>query len=136
MMRQSPRLFFVVLLFFLGGCASFSPPDRPKDFPFHSTDNPFFDLHWRLEHEPERVTAYGLVEAARQGGFSTVYLQLQGLDKEGRVVSHGLGRTWAGNVYRFETIPFTVRLRPTGQEDRFELGVWSYDWASDGDGKD
>ena len=133
MMRQSPRLFFVVLLFFLGGCASFSPPDRPKDFPFHSTDDPFFNLYWRLDRREGAVTATGLVEAARQGDFAAVYLELRGLDKEGQVVSHGLGRTWPGELDRFQTIPFTVTLRPAGQEDRFELSVWSYDYATDND---
>ena len=136
MMRQPSRLFLVAVLLLLGGCASFRPPDRPKDFPLHQTDHPFFDLHWRLDHQDGRVTAQGLVEATRQGNFSTVYLLLQGMDKDGRVVSHGLGRTWSGHLYRFETIPFTVHLRPTGQEERFELSVWSYDWASDGDGHD
>lgn len=136
MMRQSPRLFFVVLLFLLSGCASFAPLDRPKDFPLHQTDHAFFDLHWRLDREDGRVTAQGLVEATRQGNFAVVYLQLQGLNKEGKVVSHGLGRTWSGHLYRFETIPFTVRLRPTGQEERFVLAVWAYDWASDnGEGR-
>lgn len=136
MMRQPSRLFLVIVLVLLGGCASFSSLDRPQDFPFHSTDHPFFDLHWRLDRGDGVVSAYGLVAATRQGNFRTVYLELQGLDKDGKAVSRGLGRTWSGNVYRFETIPFTVRLRPTGQEERFELSVWSYDWASDGgDGK-
>ena len=113
-----------------------APLDRPQDFPFHANDHPFFDLHWRLDREDGRVTAQGLVEATRQGNFAVVYLQLQGMDKDGRVVSAGRGRTWSGHLYRFETIPFTVSLRPTGQEERFELAVWAYDWASDGDGRD
>ena len=110
---------------------------RPsQDFPLHANDHPFFDLHWRLDKSPGEVTAQGLVEATRQGNFAVVYLQLQGMDKDGRVVSAGLGRTWSGHLYRWEIIPFTVRLRPTGQEDRFELAVWAYDWASDnGDGR-
>ena len=136
MMQQSPRLLFAVVLFLVAGCASLSPLDRPKDFPLHATDHPFFDLHWRLDREDGKLSAVGLVEAARQGNFFTVWLELRGLDKEGRVLSRGLGRTWKGNLYRWETQPFFVSVRPTGQEDRFELGVWSYDWASDnGDGK-
>ena len=132
-MRQSSRLFFLALLLLLSGCASLSPPDRPQDFPFHSTDDPFFNLYWRLDREPERVTAYGLVEAARQGDFSAVYLELRGLDKEGHVVSQGRGRTWPGELDRFQTIPFTVILRPAGREERFELSVWSYDYATNND---
>lgn len=136
-MRQTSRLVPVLLLFLLGGCASFAPPDQPKDFPLHATYHPFFDLHWRFDRNATEVTARGLVEATRQGNFAVVYLQLQGMDKEGRVVSSGLGRTWSGHLYRWETIPFTVRLKPTGQEERFDLAVWSYDWATDGgDGRD
>ena len=128
-MRQSSRLFFLALLLLLGGCASFSPPPRPQDFPFHSTDDPIFHLYWRLDRREGAVTATGLVEAAsgRRGDFCAVYLHLRGLDKEGRVVSHGLGRTLPGELDPFQTIPFTVTLRPTGPEDRFELSVWSYD---------
>ncbi len=136
MMRQRHRVLSFALLLFLGGCASFTPLDQPKDFPLHATYHPFFDLHWRLDRQDGKVTAEGLVEASRQGNFRTVWLQLQGFDKDGRVVSAGRGRTWSGNLYRFETIPFTVSLRPTGQEARFDLAVWSYDWASDNDGRD
>lgn len=129
------RLASVPLLLLFAGCAALGPLDRPQDFPFHATDHPFFDLHWRLDREAESVSAVGLIEATRQGNFSAVYLELRGLDKDGHVVSRGLGRTWSGRLYRWETLPFSVRLRPTGQEDRFELSVWSYDWATDGDGR-
>ena len=129
------RLPLLILFVLLAGCGGFRPLDRPQDFPLHATDHPFFDLHWRLDRGERVVSAVGLVEATRQGGFSVVYLELRGLDKGGRVLSRGLGRTWSGRLYRWETLPFSVRLRPTGQEDRFELSVWSYDWATDGDGR-
>ena len=119
------------LLFLLAGCAGMAPPDRPQDFPFHQTDHPFFDLHWRLDRGAGEVKAMGLVEGTRQGDISRVYLELRGLDKDGHVVSRALGRTLPGLLYRFGTLPFFVRLKPTGQEDRFELSVWSYDWATD-----
>lgn len=136
-MRHPSRLFLLALLFLLGGCASFSPPDRPNDFPLHQTDHVFFDLHWRLDRGDGIVSASGLVEGTRQGDIATVYLELRGLDKDGHVVSRGLGRTLAGRLYRWGTLPFFVSLRPTGQEERFELGVWSYDWAIDhGNGRD
>lgn len=127
-------LRLAALAVLLGACASFQPLDRPQDFPLHATDHPFFNLHWRFERSEDRVSAVGLVEAARQGDFSTAYLELRGLDKDGRVVSRGLGRTASGFLRRWTTLPFLVRLRPTGQEERFELSVWSYDWATDGDG--
>jgi len=80
------------------------------------------------------VKAEGLVEAIRQGGFSTVYLEILGLDKQGHVVSRGFGRTFGGKLHRWESQPFVVSLRPTGKEDRFELKVWSYDWVRGGVG--
>lgn len=127
----SRKVIAVTGLLLAAGCATMAPLDHPQDFPLHSTDNAFFDLDWRLDRRDGRVIATGLVEATRQGNFSTVWLELKGLDKEGHVVSKGLGRTWSGNLYRWQTQPFYVSLRPTGKEDRFELGVWSYDWASD-----
>ncbi len=137
MMKQRHRILAISLSLLLSGCAGFSPPDRPQDFPFHQTDHPFFDLHWRLDRGDGVVSASGLVEGTRQGDISRVYLELRGLDKEGRVVSRGLGRTFPGQLYRWDTLPFFVSLRPTGQEERFELSVWSYDWETDkGDGRD
>lgn len=128
--------FPVALLVLLVGCAGLARPDRPEDFPLHARDHPFFDLHWRLERAPGEVRAVGLVEAARQGDFSQVILELRGIDPEGRVVSRALGATLSGRLDRWGTQPFSVRLRPTGREARFELDVWTYIWADDGDGAD
>lgn len=128
-MRQASPLL-VTFLFLLAGCASLQPLDRPQDFPFHATDHPSFNLHWRLTRGEGAVRAVGLVEATRQGKFSAVYLELRGLDNQGHVVSRGLGRTWA--PLQGETFPFSVSLRATGAEDRFELIVWGYDWPASG----
>lgn len=122
------------LLVLLAGCAGLAPPDRPQDFPLHAADHPFFDLHWRLDEKEGEVRAVGVVEAARQGDFSEVVLELRGIDPEGRVVSRALGATLSGRLDRWGTQPFSVRLRPTGREARFELDVWTYIWANDGDG--
>jgi hypothetical protein len=107
-------------------------PDRPQDFPRHATDHSLVDLHWRLERGPGEAQAVGLVEATRQGSLWDVLIELRGIDKDGRVVSRGLGRTLGGTLNRWEAKPFTVRLRLTGQEERFELGVWSYTWTGSG----
>lgn len=133
---RAPRAkhLFLILLALLGGCAGMAPPDRPKDFSLHATDHPFFDLHWRLERHESEVRAVGLVEASRQGDFASVFLELLGLNKDGRVVSRALGRTFSGRLDRWRTLPFLVRLKPTGQEERFDLKVWAYTWANDGDG--
>ncbi len=126
------RLLLSLLL--AGGCAESVRLARPEDFPFHATDHPFFNVHWRLEREAGRVLAVGLVEAARQGGIRDVTLELRGLDKSGRGVSRALGTTYGGRFHRGDIWPFVVRLRPRGEEERFELGVWSYTWDTGGNG--
>jgi len=118
----------------LWGCAESVRLAHPQDFPFHATDHPFFNLHWRLEREEGKVLAVGLVEAARQGGIAEVTLELRGLDKNGRVVSRALGATYGGRFLRGDFHPFVVRLRPRGEEERFELRVWSFTWEVGGDG--
>lgn len=135
--RMPSYLLLVPLLVLLVGCAG---PGlltaRPADFPNHASDHPFFDLHWRLERDEHRVHALGLVEASRVDGILEVTLELRGLDGDGRVVSRGRGRTYGQRPFlRWQTQPFAVSLRPTGQEVRFELEVWSYEWDFGGNGK-
>ncbi len=130
-----PGLIVPFLIAFLAGCAHFTPPDRPQDFPFHASDHPLFDLHWRLDREDGVASAVGLVEAARVGGIGWVIVELKGIDREGRAVSRGLGRTFPGSLHRWETQPFVARLRPTGQEERFDLSVWAYGWANEADSR-
>ncbi len=126
-------LIFLILPFLVVGCAGQARFAQPPDFPLHATDHPFFDLHWRLERQEGAVLAVGLVEAARVSGIADVTLELQGLDKDGRVVSRGRGRTYGGGpIFRGQTQPFSLRLHPTGQEARFELKVWSFDWYTGG----
>lgn len=117
-----------VLLLVLVGCAGQARFARPADFPLHSTEHPFFDLHWLLDREAGGVEAVGLVEATRVDGVAEVVLELRGVDGSDRVVSRARGRTYGGRLPRWSTLPFTVRLLPTGEEIRFELGVWSFDW--------
>ena len=126
------RVMGVTSLLFATGCVAVAPHDRLTEFAFNSGAgaNAFFDCHWRLYREDGRVKAVGVVEATRQGGFSDVWLELQGLDRDGHVVSKGLGRTWSGNLDRWQSQPFYVSLRPTGKEDRYEVRVWAYDWSN------
>lgn len=112
----------------VAGCAPTGKLVGPGDFSLHLTDHSFVDVHWRLEREPKVVYAVGLVEATRQGGIAEVTLELKGLDRDGHVVSRALGHTFGRPLMRWDTLPFTVRLRPTGREDRFELRVWGYTW--------
>jgi len=104
---------------------------RPADFPAHASDR-FFDFHWRLVRGAGRVVAIGLVEATRVDGIAGVTLELRGLDREGRVVSRALGRTYGGWLSRWNDRPFAVSLHPSGREERFDVRVWSYTWEGGG----
>lgn len=101
------------------------------DFPLHATEDRFFDLHWRIERHDRVVEAIGLVEATRVDGVADVTVELRGLDTRGQVVSRGLGRTSGGRLLGWQRRPFAVRLRPTGQEARFQLSVWSFTWEGE-----
>lgn len=118
----------LILVMTLGACAGPTRVLRPSDFPLHSSDDHFFDLHWRLDRSDDTVRAVGLVEAARVDGIAEVVLELRGLDPEGWLVSRGLGRTRGGRLLRWDRRPFAVELRPRGRETRFELTVWGYTW--------
>ena len=118
-----------LFLLLVAGCAGFQPLDRPQDLPFHAGNHPMFDLHWRLQQGEGRVSAVGVVEASRVSGIDYVIVELRWLDREGRVVSQARGRTFQGRLYRGDTQPFVVRLRPTGKEERFDLTVWDFGWA-------
>ena len=125
---MSPRAFLPSLaLVFLVGCAG-PALLSPSDFPSHATDDPFFNLHWRVERENGVVRAVGVVEAARVDGIAEVTLELVGLDASGHVVSRSLGRTIGGRLVRWQARPFSVRLRPVGRETGFDLRVWSFAW--------
>src|SRR3989442_14375612 len=113
------RWLLVSTLVGLAACAGPSRIVRPADLPFHATDHPFFDVHWRLERNAERVLAVGLVEAARQAGIAGVTLELRGADSSGRGVSRSLGTTYGAPLpFLGKTRPFTVRHPPAGPGQR------------------
>ena len=121
----SGRALLAGLLVALAGCAAQGPPARPADFPFHAAEQPLFALHWRLDQWEESVTAVGVVEASPER-VASVVLELQGLDRGNRIVSRGAGHAFPMTFSGDEAWPFTVRLRPTGQEDRFVVRISSF----------
>lgn len=128
------RLALAILSFLVVGCVGPARIARPSDFPLHAADHPFFDLHWRIDRRNGIVLAVGLVEAARVSGIAEVTLELRGIDAGGQVISRSRGSTYGGPLFRGDSRPFTVRLRPRGQEDHFELSVWSFTWDTRGEG--
>jgi hypothetical protein len=126
-MPYALRLAGLVLLLALAGCAGAPPPPRPAEFPNH-TPGELVTLHWRVDHGDGVATAVGVIEIGPVDRISEVTLALEGLDREGRVVSRVLDfvspRTFAAEALW----PFALRLRPTGQEDRFALRAVQVTW--------
>ena len=111
----------------LAGCAT-APFPKPADFSFH-TPAPPLDIHWKLSVDPSIVQADGLIERHRPE-IGSARIQLLGLDAAGRIVSFTTPilifwrSTW-------DLEPFTIRLRPRGQEQRYEVRVFSFGYQEE-----
>jgi hypothetical protein len=57
-----------------------------------------------------------------------VIVELQGLDRDGRVVSRARTLTAPRSFAGTDPWPFTVSLRPTGQEERFVATLAEVAW--------
>jgi hypothetical protein len=122
------RLVLGLLAGLLAGCAAAPRVPDPSELPFHATQPPFFTGHWRRDRPPGRVMADGVLELGQADRLMDATVGLEGLDREGRVVSRAttvLGpRAFTGDV----RWPFTVSLRSTGAEDRFVVRVTDFTW--------
>ncbi len=127
-MRRPGGVLLLCVLALMVGCAETARLPRPGDFPFHSSDDPYFDLHWRLDRTDGTVRAVGLVEAARVDGVSEVTVELRELDAEGRVVSSAQDRPYGVQLARWDWKTFTIELRPRSQSNRLEVRVASFTW--------
>ena len=128
------RSALVLPLVALLGCAAARPSPRAADYPFHATQPPLFILHWRLDREDGTVTAIGLAELSMPDRLDAAVLELQGLDREGRVVSYGAARIQPRAFAGDAAWPFSVRLRARGEEARFTLRVSQVTWRVTPDG--
>ena len=133
-MTRAGRVLLALLLPLVVGCAETARLPRPEDLPFHATDDPFFNLHWRLDRTPEEVRAVGLVEAARADGVGQVIVELRELNAGGQIISSAAYHTYGKRLSQWDWWPFTVRLQPKSQDDRFEVKVRSFSWAVGGCG--
>lgn len=137
-MTSSFRLLLIALAGALVGCtgihytSSYPPP--PEHFSHHSVElDGFFGLDWSQDHQDGRVVVSGIVTASRVGGIvADVTVEVVGLDEAGRVLSRALGVTYGGSMFRGQSRPFWIRLRPTGRETQFQVRVWSFRWELDG----
>jgi hypothetical protein len=108
----------------LTACAVPDPSLDRATLPLHVRDQ-IFSLDYRLIREPDRVSAVGLLNSSNPM-FEVVHLRLLGVTADGRVVSHGF--TTVDGTFRLPA-PFSVHLRPTGTEARFELQVAGFGWG-------
>jgi len=123
-MRRFVRLLGVIGL---TACAASGPQLQPADFPIHARDQ-VFTLDYRIDREPSRVDAVGLVTSRSTTAFRFVRLNLFGVAADGRVVSRGVAIV-DGSFGGPQS--FSVRLTPTGDEARFELQVGGYSLGRD-----
>jgi hypothetical protein len=112
------RLLLFVLLLGTSWAAS-GAISVPGDLPNRS-DQAGLQLRWALIREEGGVRAVGLVESPNRN-VSWTRLGLYGVDRSGRIVSRGESDVQGGLSRTGE--PFEVTLRPTGEEERFELVV-------------
>ncbi len=79
--------------------------------------------------DPSVARADGLVER-RQHHIRSAWLQLVGLDATGRIVSFTTP-TWV--LWRSESDleSFTIKLRPRGGEERFEVRLYSFEYPEE-----
>jgi hypothetical protein len=105
----------------LTACAVPGPALDRATLPLHVRDQ-VFSLDYRLIREPDRVSAVGLLDSSVQT-LQFVHLRLLGVTVDGRVVSHGY--TTVDGTFRLPA-EFSVQLRPTGTEVRFELQAASH----------
>jgi hypothetical protein len=120
----------VLLAGLIGGCggAALAPLPAPADLPYHATQPPFLTLHWRLDRTGDKVAAVGVLELGQADRLVDVGLTIEGLDKDGRIVSRGLTRLQPRAFVGDVRWPLAVSLRPTGTEDRFVVRVTDVIW--------
>jgi hypothetical protein len=126
---QGVMIRFVLLLGMIGlaACAAGAPQPRPEDFPLHERDQVFV-LDYRIDRQPNRVEAVGLIASRTTTTFNFAQLNLFGLNESGRVVSRATYRvngTWGGPQ------SFSLTLTPTGEEVRYQLQVGYYSVGRD-----
>ena len=119
-------LFILGLL--LASCAASGPAPTPADFPLHTAAPPV-EIHYRLTTGPDAVRADGLVER-KNHLIGSAWLQLVGLEASGAIVSFTTPtRIHWRSPWDLES--FAIRLRPRGQEERYEVRLYSFEYPEE-----
>jgi hypothetical protein len=115
---------FVVLLgvIVLTACAAGTPQPQPQDFPIHERDQVFV-LDYRIDRQPDRVEAVGLITSRTTSSFRFADLNLFGVDANGRVVSRAMDLV---NGSFGGPQSFSLSLKPTGAEVKYLLQVGNF----------
>ncbi|MFQ5520400.1 MAG: hypothetical protein ACE5FK_03280 [Candidatus Methylomirabilia bacterium] len=97
----------------------------PRQFRHHA-ESGSFEIFWNYGHPSADVLrARGYVRAKAQSpDVEVITLELIGMDGAGSPVSHAFGFTMGGKIFPWESRPFAIRLRLTGQEKSFRLHIW------------
>jgi hypothetical protein len=78
--------------------------------------------------DSNRVQADGLIERQRESQIVEVWLQLLGIDATGRAVSFTAPVRFAWrSADALES--FTIRLKPRGGEQRYEVQLYMFEFA-------
>jgi hypothetical protein len=126
--RDGGRGALVIPGLLLASCAAPGPAPTPADFPRHNAAPPV-EIHWRLDGEPGRVRADGLVER-RNHLIGSAWLQVVGLDSAGAIVSF---TTPTRIHWRSESDleSFAIPIRPRGGEARYEVRLYSFEYPEE-----
>ena len=127
MAKRRASLVLSSLIIVLLGCAAPRPLPSPSDFPLHAAEPPF-GLHWRLDRDGSSVTAVGVIEVGAPDRIEAVTVELQGLDKDGRLLGRSRDTVLPRSFTGVEPWPFRTSLRATGREDRFAVTVVDVTW--------
>jgi hypothetical protein len=106
------------------GCAAPARVDVsiPPELPLVTNDQ-LFEFRWVLQRDPSVTRAVGVASISSNAEFYLT-LALFGLDPEGRIASRG--QTYVQSDFSRRAVPFSVEVKPTGREARYELRVLDY----------
>ncbi len=134
-MSRAPARWLPALLaaLALAGCTGFFSmrfPD-PRDFAQHARDADYFELHWNYHRpRPDLLEATGLIINRYGPPIKSVTLELVSFDPQGKLLNRRTATPPGPPLYRFDGLPFTIRLPLNGGEASFLLRVHNYDYFS------
>lgn len=118
-----------LLALVLAGCAGFFSTrfPGPENFAEHARDADYFELHWNYRRpSPGVLEAEGLIINRSGPPIKTVTLEFASFDRQGKLLQRRRATLPGSPFYRFDALPFTIRLSLNGEEAAFLLRVDRY----------